>query len=99
MNAHAQATQPAGKGVEWGEGAGAGCQLSCKPATWCQQLEKFRPNCQWEGKVRLARAKEEEEEEEEGIGIGEGAGTGKLKINNHDEPKKFIVTNQKLNFA
>lgn len=66
MNAHAQATQLAGKGVEWGEGEGAGCQLSCKPATWCQQLEKFRPNCQWEGKVRLARAKEEEEEEGKG---------------------------------
>lgn len=26
-------------------------------------------------------------------------GARKLKINSHDEPKKFIVTNQKLNFA
>lgn len=61
-------------------GSGSGCRLSCKAATatWCQQLEKFRPNCQW--KAKFGQGKEGAEEVE---------GEGKLKINSHDGPKLY----------
>lgn len=66
MNAHAHATQLGGSKGEWQGGSGSGCRLSCKAATatWCQQLEKFRPNCQW--KAKFGQGKEGAEEVEGG---------------------------------
>lgn len=80
MNAHAHATQLGGSKGEWQGGIGSGCRLSCEAATatWCQQLEKFRPNCQW--KEKFGQGKEGAEEVE---------GEGKLKINSHDGPKLY----------